>query len=389
MIGRFRRGWSAAAIVSVAVALAASGCSGDSEGSSGTDTITIGVPVPLTGDAASLGEDVKRGAEMAVDEINAAGGVLGGKQIKLVYEDDKGTPEGGVQAVQKLINIDKVAALAGGTSSSAVLAEDAITKGKVVYMVTGAQSGAIAEQGDPYIFMVNSTSDVEVRGFAQHLGSDLNVDKVVAVAEKTAFGDDQLKYIDKYFPPAGIQVVSKTSYGADTRDFAPILSKIKSSGVSTIYVGDSFPARAAVLLQQIQQVGGFDKVLLSPGIISQGLLDAAGKNLKGAFSADIYGSDIDTPANKEFAKKFTGLYHVDPQKVNLVGYEGVKVLAQAIDKAGTASDPEKLASALKSTSFDTPRGTLTFDKNGKSAQVPLFIQQVTDGAVTVVGKVQP
>ena len=86
------------------------------------DPVRIGVAAPFTGAAAGYGRDAKMGAEMAAAEINAAGGILGGRQIELVYEDDKGTPQGGVAAVQKLMSEHRVQAITGGTNSSVVLA---------------------------------------------------------------------------------------------------------------------------------------------------------------------------------------------------------------------------------------------------------------------------
>lgn len=121
------------------------------------DPVRIGLAMPLSGAAATYGNDGRQGAELAAEEVNAAGGILGGRKLELIYEDDKGTPQGGVAAVQKLMTVGRAKVITGGMNSSVVLAESSVTRNKILQVNMGAQADAITDQGSPFLFQVNNT----------------------------------------------------------------------------------------------------------------------------------------------------------------------------------------------------------------------------------------
>ncbi|MBC7576823.1 MAG: ABC transporter substrate-binding protein, partial [Tardiphaga sp.] len=133
------------------------------------ETVRIGIAAPFSGGAATYGQDVRRGAELAVEGINAKGGILGGRLIELVFEDDKGSPQGGVAAVQKLMSDGRVKASTGGTNSSVVLAESSVTKGRMLQVNAGAQADAITDQGNPWMFQINNTVSGNSSAFNAYL----------------------------------------------------------------------------------------------------------------------------------------------------------------------------------------------------------------------------
>ena len=130
------------------------------------EIVRIGIAAPFSGAAATYGQDTKRGAELAAEQINAKGGILGGRQIELVYEDDKGSPQGGVAAVQKLMSVGRGSRQSRAVpTSSVVLAESSVTKGRILHVNAAAQADAITEQGSPWLFQVNNTVSANASAF--------------------------------------------------------------------------------------------------------------------------------------------------------------------------------------------------------------------------------
>jgi branched-chain amino acid transport system substrate-binding protein len=353
------------------------------------DPVKIGIAAPMSGAAATYGRDTRTGAELAAEEINAKGGILGGRQIELVFEDDKGTPQGGVAAVQKLISVNRAKAITGGTNSSVVLAEGAITKGKVLQVNAGAQADAITDQGNPWMFQINNTVSANSRSFNVYLVDTLKPKTVAYMGENTEFNKTILENLKESLKKAGIELVNTSIYDADTNDFTSIISKIKALNPDVVYVADAYPARAAQLWKQVRQMGGFKKSVMSPGVVTSGMINPSEGAMDGVVTGEIYMPSLEGDANKAFVeaykKKNAG---VEPGKGPLVSYEAVKVIAEGMNKAGTDSNYDKIAEAIRGNTFATPRGELKFDAKGRAVAPYFFIQQIKDGQLVQVDRVK-
>ncbi|RYZ13218.1 MAG: ABC transporter substrate-binding protein [Comamonadaceae bacterium] len=352
------------------------------------DPVRIGVAVPLSGPAATYGNESKLGTDLAAEKINAAGGILGGRMIEMVYEDDKGTPQGGVAAVQKLMSVMRVKAITGGTNSSVVLAESSITRNKILQVNAAAQADAITDQGSPWLFQVNNTVSANSRGFNKYITDVLKPKKVAYMGENTEFNKTVLEYLKASLAAAKIELVDVSTYDADTNDFTSIITKIKSLNPDLLYVADAYPARASQLWKQVRQLGGFPKEAMSPGVVTPGMIKPADGAMNGVLTGEIFVATEDTPANKAFVADVRKKANIDPGKGTLVSYEAVMVIAGAMDKAGTDSDYAKISQALRSNAWPSPRGSLKFDAKGRATAPYFYIQQVKDGALTLVDKVQ-
>lgn len=363
------------------------GGGGDTAASGGGEPIKIGVAIPQTGDAATYGQDARRGYDMALDEINARG-ILGGRKLELVYEDDKGTPEGGVTAVQKLMSQGGVSAVTGGTNSSVVLAEASVTKDKILQVNAAAQADAITETGGKYLFQVNNTVTQNGNAFNKYIVGQVKPKSIAYMGENTAFNSGVLKTLRADMDKAGIKVTEAVEYQADTRDFASILNRMKSAGADVLYIADAFPARTAIIMQQVRQVGGFNKILVSPGVVTTSSIAAAGPDINGVITGDIYAPTLDTEANKAFVEKFkTRNEGKLPGKGELVSYESLLAIAAAMDKAGSDTDYDKIAKAMDALELPTPRGTLSFGDKGRASAESFFIQSVDAGQLKVIDQV--
>ena len=151
------------------------------------DPVKIGMVLPLTGPTAGYGKDGKLGADMAAAEINAAGGILDGREIELVYEDEKGAPQDGVAAVQKLMTRERVQAIIAGMNSSITLAESAITKNRILHVNPGAQADAITAQGSPWLFQINNTASTNATIFHTYLTEKMAPKAIAVMGENTEF----------------------------------------------------------------------------------------------------------------------------------------------------------------------------------------------------------
>ena len=352
------------------------------------DPVKIGVAAPLSGAAATYGKETRAGAELAAEEINAKGGILGGRKIELVFEDDKGTTQGGVAAVQKLISVNRAKAITGGTNSSVVLAETAITKNKVLHVNAAAQADAITDPGSPWLFQVNNTVSANSHAFNDYIVNVVKPKTVAYMGENTEFNKTVLEELRKSLKAAGIELVNVSTYDSDTNDFTSILTKIKSLNPDVLYVADAYPARAAQLWKQVRQMGGFKKELMSPGVVTGGMIAPSDGAMNGVITGEIYMPTLEGDANKAFVEAYKKKNGVEPGKGPLVSYEAVKVIAAGMDKAGSDSDYDKISAAIRSTPLATPRGELKFgDKNRASAPF-FFIQQVKNGELTQIDRVK-
>ncbi|MBS0518798.1 MAG: ABC transporter substrate-binding protein [Proteobacteria bacterium] len=352
------------------------------------DPVKIGVAAPLSGAAATYGRDARDGAELAADEINAKGGILGGRKIELVFEDDKGTPQGGVAAVQKLISVNRVKAITGGTNSSVVLAESAITRGKVLHVNAAAQADAITDQGNPWLFQVNNTVSANSRSFNAYIVNTLKPKTVAYMGENTEFNKTILELLKTSLKDAGIELVNTSIYDSNTNDFTSIITKIKSLNPDVVYVADAYPARAAQLWKQVHQMGGFKKAVMSPGVVTAGMINPSEGAMEGVVTGEIYMPSLEGDANKAFVEAFKKKTGSAPGKGQLVSYEAVKVIAAGMDKAGSDSNYDKIAEAIRSTPLATPRGELKFDAKGRASAPYFFIQQVKDGQLVQIDRVK-
>jgi branched-chain amino acid transport system substrate-binding protein len=346
------------------------------------ETVRIGIAAPFSGGAATYGQDVRRGAELAVEGINAKGGILGGRLIELVFEDDKGSPQGGVAAVQKLMSVGRVKAITGGTNSSVVLAESSVTRGRMLQVNAGAQADAITDQGNPWMFQINNTVSGNSSAFNAYLVDVMKPKTVAYMGENTEFNKTVLELLREKLKTANIELVNVSTYDADTNDFTSIITKIKSLNPDMLYVSDAYPARAAQLWKQVRQLGGFSKEVMSPGVVVPGLLAPAEGAMDGVITGEIFMVPSQQEETKPFIAEFEKKFNVSPGKGNLVIYEAVNMIAAAMNKAGTDSDYDKISKTIRDNAWPSPRGELKFDAKGRARAPYFFIQQVKGGKLT-------
>lgn len=346
--------------------------------------VRIGVALPLSGPAATYGHDMKKGSDLAAEEINARGGILNGRKVQLVYEDDKGTPQGGVAAVQKLMSVGRVKAISGGSNSSVVLAESSITRNRILQVNAGAQADAITDQGSPWMFQINNTVTANSRFFNKYLVTEIKPKTVAYMGENTEFNKTVLEQLRESLSKAGIELVNVSVYDAETNDFTSMISRIKSLNPDMLYVADAYPARAAQLWKQVRQFGGFPHEVMSPGVVTPGMIQPSEGAMEGVITGEIYMAASPGEPNQRYVKAFQSTFNALPRKGDLVMYESIHLIAAAMDKAKSDSDYAAISKTIRSNKWPSPRGELSFDEKGRATSSYFYIQQVRNGEVVQI-----
>jgi branched-chain amino acid transport system substrate-binding protein len=350
------------------------------------EPVRIGMVAPFSGAAASYGTDARQAAELAVEEINAAGGILGGRKLELVFEDNKGTPQAAVGAVQKQISLNKVDVILGGLSSPISLAETSVTKNRMLYVNAASQSDAITEQGNKWLVQINNTTSMNATAFHRYIIDTMKPKTVAFVGDNSEFSRPLLEILKKDLAAAKIELVNVSLYDNETNDYTSIITKVKSLNPDLVILSDGAPARIVQFWRQARQMGGFKAEAAVPGILTPAVLKAGDGALDGVITGDIFIASDDGPETQGFAKAFRAKYNVDPGKVHLVFYEGVKVIAGAMQKANSSTDYDAVVGAMRANSWNTPRGALRFDEKGRAHAPYFYIQRAKGTNLELVGR---
>ncbi len=350
------------------------------------DDIVIGEFASLTGGNASFGQSSHKGTQLAVDEINAAGGLLG-KKIKLITEDDQSTAGQPATIVQKFINQDKVVAVLGEVASSKSLEAAPICQQNKIPMISPASTNPkVTEVGD-YIFRVcfiDSFQGTVMAKFAQSKGW-----KRVAVLTdvKQDYSVGLAKFFVEGFKKNGGEIVKEQSYSSGDRDFKAQLTSMKSLKPEAIFL-PGYYTEVSLIAKQAKLLGLKCPLLGGDGWVGDSLLKVAGNSLDGSFFSCHFSAQDKSPVVQGFVEKFKAKNGALPDDMAALGYDSAMILAEAIKKADT-TDGDKLREAIAATK-DHPgiTGKITLDKD-RNAEKPATILTIANGAYKFEQSVAP
>lgn len=355
------------------------------------DTVKIGVTEPLTGAFAASGNYVVQGARIAEEEINKAGGVLG-KKIELIVEDNKSNPTEAVATAEKLIVRDKVPVMMGAWSSTLTLAVmPKLEEYKVPMLVETSSSGKITTSGNPYIFRISPTSEMEARAFAP-LFKKLGIKKAAFLATNNDFGLGASKEFSKMAKKEGVQIGAMETMGPKATDFSAQLAKIKATGSDTLFVTTAVE-QATLILKQAKEQRVTARIITTGGSVSPDqLIQQAGDAANGSYHLVFFTPWFpEAVKNPEIAKRFVALWkekkhHVGGLTEGFRGWDGIHTIVAAIKAAGKA-EPEAIRKALWNVKVKGINGDISFIKQGpagrESAQnVPsVYLVKIEGGKV--------
>jgi branched-chain amino acid transport system substrate-binding protein len=356
------------------------------------DTIKIGVTQPLTGAFAASGNYVAQGAKIAEEEINKAGGVLG-KKIELIVEDNKSNPTEAVATAEKLIVKDKVPVMLGAWSSTLTLAVmPKLEEYKVPMLVETSSSGKITVSGNPYIFRISPTSEMEAKAFTP-LVKTLGIKKADFLATNNDFGLGASKEFSEMAKKEGVTVGVMETMDPKATDFSAQLAKIKASGSDTLFVTTAVE-QITLILKQAKDQQLTARIITTGGSNSPDQLIAqAGDAANGSYHLVFFTPWFpEAVKNPDVAKKFVALwndkkYNVGGLTEGFRGWDGVHVIVEGIKAAGKA-DAEAITKALWGVKVKGINGDIAFIKQGpegkESAQntPSVYLVKIDAGKVT-------
>jgi len=355
------------------------------------EPIRIGVTQPLTGAFAASGNYVTQGAKIAEDEINAAGGVLG-RKIQLIVEDNKSNPTEAVATAEKLIVKDKVPVMMGAWSSTLTLAVmPKLMEYNVPMLVETSSSGKITTSGNPWIFRISPTSEMEARAF-KPLVKTLGIKKADFLSTNNDFGLGAAKEFSEMLKANGVQVGVMETMDPKATDFSAQLAKIKASGGDTVFVTTAVE-QITLILKQAKEQQLKARIITTGGSNSPDQLIAqAGEAANGSLHLVFFTPWFpEAVKNPDLAKKFVAEWNARKHNVGGLtegfrGWDGITTIVAAIKAAGKA-DPAAIQKALWNVQVKGINGNIAFIKQGpagkESAQnVPsVYLVKIANGKV--------
>src|SRR6476469_8034695 len=358
---------------------------------SAQDTIKIGVTQPLTGAFAASGNYVAQGAKLAEEAINTAGGVLG-KKIELIVEDNKSNPTEAAATAEKLIVKDKVPVMLGAWGSGLTLAiMPKLEEYKVPMVVETSSSGKITTSGNPYIFRISPTSEMEAKAFTP-LFKSLGIKKADFLSTNNDFGLGAAKEFSEAATAQGVQVGVRETMDPKATDFSAQLAKIKASGSDTLFVTTAVEQITLILKQAKEQqlkariitTGGSN----SPDQLIQQAGDAANGSLHLVFFTPWFPEAVKNPdvARKFVAEWNARKYAVGGLTEGFRGWDGITTIVEAIKAAGQA-EPQAIQKALWNVKVKGINGDIAFIKQGPAGKesgqsVPsVYLVKIENGKV--------
>lgn len=348
--------------------------------------IPVGELASLTGASASFGQSSHKGTELAVDEINAAGGVLG-KKIQLISEDDQSQAGQPATIARKLISQDHVIAILGEVASSKSLEAAPICQQNKIPMISPASTNPkVTDVGD-YIFricFIDPFQGTVMSKFARARGwnkiavlTDVRQDYSVGLSE----------CFIKDIQANGGTIVREQKFSSGDKDFKPQLTSIKAAQPDAIFV-PGYYGEVALISKQARLLGIKVPLLGGDGWVGDSLLKVAGKSLDGSFFSAHFSSDDRSEKVQNFVNKFRAKYGETPDDMAALGYDSAMILADAIRRAGT-TEPVPLRDSIAATrNFDGVTGNITLDDH-RNASKPAVILTIGNGGFQFVEKVQP
>ncbi len=343
--------------------------------------IVIGVPVGLSGANSVVAPSVVQSAQLAVEEINAAGGILG-RKVRLEVADDASGAVGAQKAFDSLIFQKKVDVLISMETSAARNAGlPAVAKGKTPYIYTSFYEGRSCS---PYMYVNAWVPEQQVPPIVDYFMKEKSAKTIFLIGSDYAFGRGMLAFTKQYAESKGVKVVGEEYLPMDGSDWTAVISKLKAAKPDAIITSTAGGAPNVTLTKQLRAAG----VNLPYGnlAVDEGTAKSMGKDAEGIYISASYVTGIDSPANKKFLAAMTKKFGADlktPNDLSVPQYEAVYAYKAAVEQV-KSTDSAKVLRALAEVKVDGPRGTIVMNKQHHSPLTMYLAQVQADGSVKVI-----
>jgi branched-chain amino acid transport system substrate-binding protein len=343
-------------------------------------TVKIGAILPLTGSAAQWGGPARDAALMAVEEVNAKGGIKG-KKISLEIEDDKCDPTTGISAAQKLFASGALVAVNGAVCSSVTLAVAPVAESNKIVLISPASTSPLLTKAGDYIFRVIPTDALRGKVFAEYVYSQghrnvslLYINNDGGLGNKESFAEN--------FQRLGGKIASVDAYAQDTRDVRAQLTKIKQQKPDALVIV-SYPDDTPLVMRQAQELAvGVPMFFQTEALDDPAVIQKAGNAAEGA--TYILPAKPEGASASDFTSKYKQKYEREPETFSAESYDVIKLVASILETAPDISSEALKVGLYKTQNYSGASGTISFDQNGDVIK-PMAIKKISNGAsVTVV-----
>ena len=350
----------AGAGIAATLALAACGDSGPSVGGGQSETIKMAVAGPLTGKDAAFGSQLRNGAVQGIEDINAAGGILG-KKVSLSAEDDNGDPKQGVSIANKMAGEGLKFVIGHFNSGVSIPSSDVYNENGMLMVSPASTNPALTERGMWNVFRVCGRDDQQGTVAGQYIAKNLADQKVAIVHDKTTYGKGLADETKKAINAAGIQEVLYEGVNSGEKDFSALISKMKDAGAQLVYFG-GVHTEAGLIARQMRDQGLNATLMGGDGIATDEFASIAGPAAEGTlmtFSPDPRKRPEAQQALKAFEAK-----NITPEAYTLYSYAVAQIYKQAAE-AANSTEPKAIADKMRSgETFKTVIGDIAFNEKG-------------------------
>ncbi|NLW48108.1 MAG: ABC transporter substrate-binding protein [Firmicutes bacterium] len=354
-----------------------------------SNTIKIGTIQSISGSVSTYGIQTRDAIKMAVEEINAQGGVLG-KQIELIVEDDEASPDKTTNAFKKLVAKDKVVAVIGALISKCTLAITQEAQAKKVVLITPTSTNDTVTDAGDYIFMSCYNDSFQGQVGAKFAWETMKAKNAAILYDITNdYSKGLTENFKAKFEALGGTVVAAESYSAGEKDFNAQLTKIKATRPDILFIPDYYNT-VSLIAKQVRNQGINITMLGADGWDE--ITNNAGDEVLGSFYCNHYSPFSDDQDVQTFVQKYTQKYNMTPNALAALGYDSTYILLKAIERAGS-TDPEMIKAALMETDDKFVTGNIRFNEQRRpiKSAVMLKIVKGADGNLDTVyaGTVNP
>jgi len=321
--------------------------------------IPVAVAGPMTGAEAVFGRQMKDGAELAVADINAAGGILG-KKLKLEIGDDQCDPKQARSIAEKFASA-KIAFVAGHyCSSSSIPASEAYAEGDVLQITPASTNPTFTERSLWNTFRVCGRDDQQGRVAGDYLAKNYATKNIAILHDKTTYGKGLADETKKAMNKAGVQEKLFEAYTKGDKDFTALVSKMKAANIDVVFVG-GYHQEAGLILRQMRDQGMKTVLMAGDALADKEFAAITGASSEGTLMT--FGAD---PRKRPTAAAIVDRFKakgIDPEGYTLYSYAAFQIWAQAATQAGT-TDSKKVAEIIRAGNWSTVLGPISYDKKG-------------------------
>lgn len=348
------------------------------------EPIRLGYIGPLTGDAVSFGNDTVNGARMAVEEINAAGGIHG-RKVSLIAEDGRCNGADAASAAQKLVSIDKVVAIIGGQCSSETLGAAPITEAAKVILLSPVSSNPDVTHAGDFVFRVYPSDALKGTALANYFATS-KFTKIAMISENTDFCKGIHDSVKDALKDATLVFDETVEPG--TKDYRSLFTRLKDTDFDVFLVNGQSDSTVAAMVQQMRELGLQAPIVGTDTADSVTLGQIAKEAVEGLRALSVPSLSKTDPRGGPFVRTFEEKYGT-PQVgffFSALSYEATHLLLETIEVTGT--NGEKIRDGLLASSgYDSVIGTLTFDKFGDIQGIPFALKEFRGGVLTEVERI--